>query len=568
MMHSYLSSGDLDFFWDEQMNALSWFPRIWHPEGGFGWSGLQSLWLDYPFRLFIKLLNTFGFSWWIIEKLLWISVFVLGICASYRFARYMLRGSGYSFIAPIVYMVNTYVLLLFSGGQLGVALAYSLAPFVLLRFFRSIDARDGIELRVTSNELREYVVNGLVFALLVCFDLRLAYLICILCGLYFLYRISKHGFHLLNLFLIFVVPFGVAFCIHLFWILPVVMVRGGFSVGQDFSNTGMLKFLSVADFSHALSFLHPNWPENLFGKVYFLQPEFLVIPLLAFGSLLFINWTKKTNKTDIVFFALLALIGTFLAKGAQEPFGGVFVWLFERFPGFVMFRDPTKFYVFIALGYSILIPFTIRSISNWIGRKRLTAVVLIFIVFWVFSIRAVFEHQVTGNFRPLTLSHDYVQLKNMLVSDQQPYRTLWLPRSDKFVYTSQTHPVLTGDSLWKNASMSSLLTILSTPSFSKTIAESGVRYIIVQSDLEKRTYLTDYRFDPTIRQQFIQALILSGYQQIGGFENLAVFENGTYTFTSYEPDGVVKQERWAKIGLIMSVCSIGAILVWIVRTRA
>ena len=37
---------------------------------------------------------------------------------------------------------------------------------------------------------------------------------------------------------------------------------------------------------HALSLLHPNWPENLFGKVYFLQPEFLILPILAFSAFL------------------------------------------------------------------------------------------------------------------------------------------------------------------------------------------------------------------------------------------------------------------------------------------
>ena len=156
----------------------------------------------------------------------------------------------------------------------------------------------------------------------------------------------------------------IAVLVHSFWVLPVAL--GGSSaaaLGEEFTNPGMLKFLSVADFSHAISLLHPNWPENLFGKVYFMQPEFLVLPVIAFASLLFIKPTTK-NKQLITYFSLLALIGAFLAKGVQEPGGAVFQWMFAHIPGFVMFRDPTKFYVYIALGYSILIPFTLERITK------------------------------------------------------------------------------------------------------------------------------------------------------------------------------------------------------------
>ncbi len=58
---------------------------------------------------------------------------------------------------------------------------------------------------------------------------------------------------------------------------------------NDLTNPGMLHFLSFADFSHTLAFLHPNWPENLFGKVYFLQPEFLLLPVIAFSALFFVK---------------------------------------------------------------------------------------------------------------------------------------------------------------------------------------------------------------------------------------------------------------------------------------
>ena len=69
-------------------------------------------------------------------------------------------------------------------------------------------------------------------------------------------------------------------------------------------------------------------------------------------------------KKQIRFFLILSLLGVFLAKGSNEPFGQIYIWLFEHIPGFVMFRDPTKWYMLIAVSYSVLIPYSIYKIVN------------------------------------------------------------------------------------------------------------------------------------------------------------------------------------------------------------
>jgi len=359
----FFTSGDLDFYWREQIFAFHWLPQIFWQNSGFGTSVIQSLWLSYPFVVVVKVFSTIGCSWWMIEKLFWIAIFALGIYSSYRLAKYVLNNSSWSLLAPVIYTSNTYVLLLFSGGQLGMMMAYSLSPLVLLKFIEHIDRYD--DLRCTIYDLRRIISNGLLFALLVCFDLRVAYLVMGAIVWYFVFSIlhlvCNHTFSkrytLYQILTIIVIPLFITTVIHLFWILPIMFVRTGVSlVGEDFTNPGMIKFLSVADFSHAISFLHPNWPENLFGKVYFLQSEFLVLPIIAFSSLLFLNKTNgtdKTNRTNILFIALFSLLGAFLSKGANPPFGGIFIWLFNTVPGFVMFRDPTKFYLYIAIGCCI-----------------------------------------------------------------------------------------------------------------------------------------------------------------------------------------------------------------------
>jgi len=174
---------------------------------------------------------------------------------------------------------------------------------------------------------------------------------------------------------------------------------------------------------------------------------------------------------------------------------------------------------------------------------------LLFIGFWLFSIRAVFTGQAAGNFRPLELTHEYVELKDLLVSDKAPFRTLWMPSADKFVYSSDIHPLLTSDSLWKNASISALASFIENAEFLDTVQNAGVRYIIIPQDLEKRIFLSDYKYDQVQRDSLVEVMGKTGLRKLPEFQELAIYENPTYKFSIVIPDYVKSQEYWSQIGL-------------------
>ena len=503
-MNWYFSAGDLNFFWQEQLRSLSWLPQVLRKDMGLGTSGLLSLWLDYPFRIVIKLLSVFGLSWFFIEKLLWLSVFLTGMYASYKLAKFILGKSPYVYLTPFIYVANTYFLLLFSGGQLGVAWAYAYAPIVLQKFIESFDLSKKIN-------LRRIIINGLFLALLMILDLRIAYLVFGVVALY-IFVIKKS-----RLVLSLIGSLFIAASIHLFWILPTVFASSGVSEkGEQFTNPGMLKFLSFADFSHALSLLHPNWPENLFGKVYFFQPEFLIIPILAFSAI-FVRDQK------VRFFALLAIIGAFFAKGVNDPAGAVFQWMFTYVPGFVMFRDPTKFYIYVAIAYSILIP-------AFFARINKTIVLIIFVLFWILTVRGI--HVSIHN-----LPTEYVRLKDILVSDMNPSRTLWIPTNENFAYSSDIHPLIASSDI---VSMQMLY-------------NDGVRYVIVPEDSNKRIFLNNYTFDPQMRSDLIASLSATPLKRDERFKELAVFENNNFNMQTTIPVNVAKQQKLANIGTAVSL---------------
>ena len=536
----YFAGGDAGFYFAEQLKSLSWLPVVWHPESGFGESSLFRMWFDYPYQLFIKLLSSLGLSWWMIDKILWLVVLIFGLYSSYTLGKYILQKKLPAIFASCIYVVNTYSILLFAGGQVGVALAYAFSPYVLFRFMRSVDSE--------KQTIKNILLDGMSFALLVAFDLRLSFIVF---GIILLYQILLRKVRVRYM--------GIAFLLsalsHAFWILPTILTRANPSqVGNDFTNPGMLKFLSVADFSHSLSLLHPNWPENLFGKVYFLLPEFLIFPFIAFCSLLFISQFK--NKKYILFFGLIALGGAFLSKGVQDPFGNIFNWLFVYVPGFVMFRDPTKFYLLTAIGYSILIPFVLMHVHIQLKKKKILPYIL-FSLFLLATIRSVFMGSVQGNFRPLALPTEYTNLKNQLVEDKVPSRVLWVPQKENFSYFSTEHPFVNTNQLFKNISIADIPQIATSAGFISELTQSGIKYVVVPMDVEGKLFMSNYVHDDTILKNIVLVLQRTELKQDLRYSNITVFENPYFEKMIPIDRGNVKiQQQYANSGVAISAITL------------
>lgn len=546
-MFKFFAFGDAPFFFTEQLKELSWSPRVWDLTHEFGRSLMAQLWIDYPIRVFIMLCTSIGLDWWAIDKILWIGAVVIAFFSMWTLSRFIYRSRMASILSIIIYCFNTYALMLFEGGQRGVMLAYALVPYVFYRFISSKD---------------EIIKNGIFLALLITFDLRLAYLTIVALGIYTV-LFEKNGIQQ-----IFTVSksFIVVIFLHAFWILPLIVVRGGgLSLTEEYTGLGMVRFLSVADFSHALTLLHPNWPENLFGKVYFQKPEFLILPIIAFSSLLKIAHGKLRI---FHYFSVLILIGAFFAKGLQDPFGGIFSWCFTYIPGFVMFRDPTKFYLFIGLGYSLLIPYSlelIRAFCSKYVRLHKHVIPILFIFFWIFTIRPVFSGVMGGNFTPKSVPADYILLKDILIRDTSPSRTLWLPVSEKFAFSSEIHPIVQAQALFNTTSLSSLTEILSSSKFQSAIHDAGIKYVVVPMDVWKRIYLKNYTYDPAQKEGIVLALKNTQLHPDARFTDLKVFINDSYQYANPVPAIVKEQEYWVRVGLVVSLLTIAVCSVFLVN---
>jgi hypothetical protein len=239
-----------------------------------------------------------------------------------------------------------------------------------------------------------------------------------------------------------------------------------------------------------------------------------MLSIAAFGILIFQHSVEKKRFDIPIFFLVgIALFGAFFAKGTNDPFGGINLWVFEHIPGMDLFRDPTKFYLLIAIAYSVLIPQTLSNRGNLqFAKKKLVggfpffqaALPLLFILFWCTLIWPAFRGTISGTLKARTVPHEYQELAAFLSKDPEFYRTVGMPTHTRFRYQSELHPIINANSFFN---INDERELVATISGKKDYLEKlSVKYIIVPFDSEQEIFLTDRKYDRSKRIQVEHAL--------------------------------------------------------------
>ena len=552
-----LAAGDWLNKFPQAFSSTSFYPYTWDPLSltKFGENNILQLPLNTYYLgtgyLFTNLLHL---SWNSYERIIWFFPFLI---LSFFPSRYLFKHffselpEVYSFISSLIFMTNTYIFMMVGGGQIGVGIAFALVPFAFVSFVKIINT-------YAIKPFCQSLIAGFLFTLLVFLDLRFAYLTVLAVFFYLLVVIrdviTMKKFSLLIIFLL--IPFGITLLLNMFWILPLMLSHQNpaAQLGAAYTSFSSVSYLSFAKFENTIGLLQPYWPENIFGKVSFMKPEFLLLPILAYCSLLFLE-SKKVSKEaritsfrhsrTIIYFTLLGLIGAFLAKGTNDPFGFVYLWMFNHFPGFIMFRDSTKFYTSIVLSYSILIPYTLWKFSE-IDLKiknqeiRRYIIVGIFTLFWLFTIRQAVFNQLTGTFKPMQVPLEYVSFENYIVQKQFS-RTLWVPTTERFGFYSANHPAISAQDFFNNYTPKNLLAKLNKPGVEQLLQEAGVGYVIVPIDSRHEIFLDDRIYSEKAHQQTIVAVSkIPWLKPMRQFGDLAVFEVSGTKDHFWSPDSSLK----------------------------
>ena len=541
-----LTSFDFVYFSQDMMKTATFNIYAWNWHSGLDgfarfispYSWITPL-INFPQVIFGNL----GFDWGIIERIVYLYPLLLLLTLSpILLVKYFFPKNKFYLFSVLVFSFNTYSLLL-AGGEIFLALAYSLIPIVLVLFAHMITTGG-------SNGYFKYkfsLVTGLIFALQVMIDPRFAFvtLSCVIFyaifyGIFQIKSFNKNDIkkYLRELTFIFLIPALITVLLHAFWIIPSIMYGKNpvVTLGSSYSTGGAVEYLSFAKLENTISLLHSNWPENIFGKVYFMRPEFLLIPILAFVSLFFISREKdKRIKITVLFFALLGIVGAFLAKGSNDPFGSIYLWAFSNVPGFIMFRDPAKWYPLVAISYAVLIPYSISKIYEWLKlnnklqiKKKFINLQNLFltlaIVYLVLIIKPAVQGQLGGMFKNTLVPQDYIKLEKFLIAQSKYSRTLWFPSKQKFGYYSNNHPEISAQVLFNDTNYQSLIKKLSEGETEKLLEDVSIKYVIVPNDFEKEIFINDRKYDESLYKRTLDDVSKISYlKKIGDFGRIGVF---------------------------------------------
>jgi hypothetical protein len=544
-LNGTVSGFDHPYFYTDRIKEFTFFPTVWDSVygNGFGENLLKYFWVETYLRFVSQLYgNILKLPWEMIQRLSWFLPFiVISLVSPYYFIKSLnlFQKNYFSYaLSIIIYSLNTYILMVVAGGQMNLALAYSVTPLVFITFIKNTHAA----FETNKLHLKLSLITGLTFALLVMLDLRYALLIFLASASYFcFYILFFQKKHLLKSILtIFVIPFITVFLVHSYWIIPLLQFH---SIPVDEVNTlqisgNLVSFLSFARFENTLSLLHPNWPENIFGKVYFMRPEFLFIPIIAFGSLLFIQKEKeKKKRITIVFFALLGLLGAFLAKGANDPFGSFYLWAFNHIPGFVLFRDSSKFYIYIALAYTVLVPYSIvnfyKLLQTKLNNKTRTFLSKLFIIvvmlYFIFLINPAITGKLPGTLSYHKIPQEYQKLADFLRAQPDFSRTAWFPEKQKYAYLTSKHPAISLVSYFKTNDQKKLLAIINNPKTQTLFQEASIHYIIVPYDPDGEIFVNDGHYSDQEYKKTIKEIEgVKWLKRVATFKILGVFEVENY----------------------------------------
>lgn len=419
-------ASDFPYIFPEQLVERFSIPQTWYSINVLGENASVLLW-SFPTNLFYGLGNIIGMGFPWLERIFGVLPIILigAVSIVYFLKHHNVKNSGL-LVGAVLYMLNSYFLLLIDGGQLLVAGAFALFPLVYVLFDKA-----------TVGDLKAKMSFALSLVGLGFFDIRFVYVFAYIGLVHVIY----HRVNLKTILSTATIAGVILLLSNFFWLLPSYLFRSG---GVSFY-TGTTSELanSAVNLGHTLLFLQPQWYKNIFGSVTPALPAFLILPLLAFLAPL-----VSKNKKSVGFWLIIAVSGIFLAKGATGPLGNVYVFMFDHIPGFNLFRDSTKFFFLMALSYSYLVAETTSVLASrfktdyqFLG-KRVSVLATVIIIYFVVLARPAYLNRMIGFFSTRPNESEFQNLANKLREDKNFGRVLWLPSLHPFGFASSVHPSL------------------------------------------------------------------------------------------------------------------------------
>lgn len=411
------------------IKSLFDLPQTWIISGteSLGEYTAFTLWA-WPFTFFQGFLAHLNISFYLIQRVLFIIGFLLlGGTGIWRLCKIYGLSSLSIAISTIFYLTNTYIILLVDGGQLSIALAYSLFPWAFIFFNNSI-----------YGSIKKKVLAGLFIWGIGVFDIRFIYIFFILSLIKFIYDfllIKKRSNCFLNYLKTALVIISILTGLNAYWILILIKFPISITFYQQLTQTFFSSFIS---FAHALLLLSPNWYKNVFGQLSVIKIDFfLILVLVILAPIL-----KRRDKV-VGFWLVVAIVSLFLTKGTSEPFPKLYQWFYYNIPGFSLFRDSSKFFFLVSISYSVLMGISVDYIQKRIkGYKMKSLFFIILVSYFTYLSSPVWLNKMTGTFADPFLQKEYTEVNSFFKSEKIDSSIFWIPTISPMTELNYSHPSL------------------------------------------------------------------------------------------------------------------------------
>lgn len=367
----WIAGGD-DYSLLDPAAANPFFQYSWNiklPNAGGVTFSIPSL---FPWGYFFGLFKSFGWSIIATEKLWFCLLFLLPGLSMYYLMSQIYDRSWAKIIASVFYMFNLFLVVV-GPTQKIIKLVLIALPLMLAFYIKGLEKNK-------ESFLKYSVLIGFCSLIFGTSNVNLPSVVAIPMTLFFyllffflfsgekkekFWRSVKFSFVTLVCYLLF----------NLWWfsdfLASIVPGAGAVKGRVSFSALGaggITEYLRLLG-SWGWKAMHYKMYYYPFNFNY--DKPFLLILTFSLTFLVFLAILLKPKDRYIRFFSFLTIIGLFFTKGGAAPFGSVYAWLWNNFPGFWIFREPfTKFTPVTVFSYSVLLGISVDLIFQKIKESK------------------------------------------------------------------------------------------------------------------------------------------------------------------------------------------------------
>lgn len=474
-----IAFGDWHYMVGETTRDLFDVPRAWDPTRDFGRVN-ESL-QGYPYLLAVGVLRRLGAEFSIAERVLFFFPFTfLPLVAMAALTRRFTSSYLAVAVSSSLYALNTYALVV-GNNQLTVAMAYAFAPWIAAR---AVDLGASTARGPLSRVVADAGALVLVTVAAAIYEPRITLLGLLVAGGAFLTVAFVLRAPAMRIAAVTTGAGGAVLVTQVYWLIS--------GLGGSGYVAGLLPqdpFISFATVTHALNLNHPFWRSGPPG-VFTQEPPMVVLFLLPTVVLLALAVLARRD-LRLAYFGGVALVGAFLVKGENPPFPRFYGWAFDTLPGMRFYRDMSKFSLWTAIGYSLVLGVFCAYAGRYLPRgdpkARFAVMALLAVVAITILVPAgpALTQQQQGTFRRADYPDGLRAVHETLHADRSFGRVLWVGVDQPFLYRTRLHPevkVLTALEAVSGAAALDVGGLLSSTGFDE-LGRRGVRYVVTGRDL-------------------------------------------------------------------------------------